>query len=346
MRSIGPNSQNSLVQQLICVVAFLFFASPAFSQKVSAFSLFESDSIVHIRMTTDMKLLVKKKYDEEYQPAIIEIFNPNGDTTSYDVKIKSRGNTRKKACNFPPIKIKFSKKNFLYPKLKLVITCSNNDPYDQILLKEYMAYQIFQKLSDKGFKTELLKIEYIDTGRDRKSFVRYGFVIETAESLADRMGGRVYNPKIMNTGVIDTGQLALFTMFQYMIANTDWAIQNLHNLEAVTDPVNKVVLVIPYDFDYSGFVDTHYAVVHESLPIESVTERYNKGVCINANACENYRRLFISKQEEILQSCRDFKYFNKGAKKETEGFLLGFFREIESEKNTKKIFCENCKPMK
>ncbi len=345
MRPIPQYLQARLAIQLAFIFVFLVLANICDGQKVSAISLFESDSIVHIRMTTDMKLLVKKKYDEEYQPAIIQIIKSIGDTISYDVKIKSRGNKRKDACNLPPIKVKFPKKDYLYNKLKLVITCANNDPYDQILLKEYMAYQIFQKFTDKGFKTELLKIEYIDTGRDGKTFTRYAFAIETAESLADRMGGRVYNPKVMHESVLDSEQLALFTMFQYMIANTDWAVQNLHNLEAVTDPVRKAVLAIPYDFDYSGFVGTHYAVVHESLPINDVTERYNKGVCIDDKACEKYRRLFISKQEEILKMCREFKYFNKGAKKETESFLKGFFTAIENEKNAKKIFCENFKAM-
>ncbi len=334
-----------LPRQLTLLFALLVIASTAFGQKISAISLFESDSIVHVRMITDMKLLVKKKYEEEYQPAIIQIIQPAGDTNSHDVKIKSRGNRRKDACNLPPIKVKFPKKDYLYNKLKWVITCANNDPYDQVLLKEYMVYQIFQKLTDKGFKTELLKVEYIDTGRDNKSFTRYAFVIETAESLADRMGGRVYNPKVLNANVLDENQLALFTMFQYMIANTDWAMQNLHNLKAVTDPVKKAVLVIPYDFDYAGFVGAHYAVVHESLPIKDVKDRYNKGVCISEDALVKNRQLFISKQEEILQECREFKYFNKGARKETENYLKGFFNAINGEKNAKQIFCENCKSM-
>lgn len=343
MKTIPRLPQFRVVQKLILIFALFMISNSIFGQKVSAITLFESDSIKHVRMITDMKLLVKKKYDEEYQPATIQIINPGGDTNSYEVKIKSRGNRRKEACNFPPIKVKFPKKDFLYNKLKWVITCSNNDPYDQILLKEYMAYQIFQKITDKGFRTQLLKVEYVDTGRDDKTFTRYAFVIENAESLADRMGGRVYNPKVLNANVLDSHQLAIYTMFQYMIANTDWAIRNLHNLEAVTDPVKQSVLVIPYDFDYSGFVGTHYAVVHESIPVDNVKERYNKSACLGEDICEQARQLYISKEKEILEECRDFKYFNKGARKETETYLKGFFMAIEDEKNARKIFCENCK---
>lgn len=343
MTPFSSNLNASLARRLTLSLVIFFVATTIYGQKVSAISLFESDSIVNVKMITDMKLLIKKKYDEEYQPATIEITNADGSIASYDVKIKSRGNKRKEACNFPPIKVKFPKKDFTYNKLKWVITCNNSDPYDQILLKEYMAYQIYEMYSDIGFQTQLLRVDYVDTGRDGKAFTRYGFVIENADAIAERMGGRVYNPKALNTNVVNKDQMALFTMFQYMIANTDWAYLNLHNLEAVTDPKTNSIMVLPYDFDYSGFVNTTYAVVHESLPMESVTERYNKGFCVSEEACEKYRQLFLSKQDEVLQACRDFKYFDKKTKKETEMYLKEFFDAIDSEKSAKKIFCQNCK---
>ena len=334
-----------LIQRIILVFALFAIAGTVIGQNLPAISLFESDSLVHIRMTTDMKLLVKKKQKEEYQPARIEIVSAAGDTAAYDIKIKSRGETRKKVCTLPPIKVKFSKKDFSSNKLKWVLPCSNNDGDDQSVLKEYMAYQLYQILSDNGFKTELIRVEYIDTGRDGKSFVRYGFVIEDVESVADRIGGREYSPKYLNTNVLDEDQLALFNMFQYMIANTDWAIQNRHNLKAFTDPATKSVLIIPYDFDYAGFVDTHYAVVHESLPMEDVRERYNKGYCISEEMCKKYTSLFISKKEEILEMCRDFAYFNNKTRKSTDFYLKQFFEDIENDKKAGTIFCKNCKIM-
>jgi hypothetical protein len=337
------NLRFGLVRRLALGLAILLIASAAFGQKISAISLFESDSIVHVRLITDMKLLVKKKDDEKYQPATIQIIKSRGDTTSYDIEIKSRGETRKKVCTLPPIKLKFPEEDYSYNKLKWVLTCSSNDAYDQILLKEYMAYQFYQILSDKGFRTELLQVEYIDTGREGKSFVRYAFVIENVHSVADRIGGRVYSPNAMNAKVIDEDQLALFNMFQYMIANTDWAIQNQHNLKTITDPSTNSVLIVPYDFDYAGFVDAHYAQVHESLPHDNVRERFNKGFCMSEETCAKYCRIFISKREEILQACRDFKYFDKNTRKDTENYLKDFFVTIENEKSANKIFCVNCK---
>lgn len=326
------------------IFLFLFAALSSSSQdKPSAFALFESDSIANVKMITDLKLLVKNTRAEIYQPAIIRIMYSSGDSSSYDVKIKSRGNRRKEVCYYPPIKVKFPKDDFTHNKLKWVLTCKSTDAYDQILLKEYMAYQIFEGMTDRSFGTELMKVDYIDTGRDNKTFTRYAFVIENADAVAERLGGRVYSPRVMAATILEDDQLTLYTMFNYLIANTDWAIKNLHNMESMIDS-SDAVLIIPYDFDYSGFVGTSYAEPHlTDVPIGDVLERYNKGYCVSEESCEKYRQLFLANKEEILGGCRDFKYFNKKTKKTAENFLKGFFKIMENQKRTHDIFCKDCR---
>ena len=49
----------------------------------------------------------------------------------------------------------------------------------------------------------------------------------------------------------------LASVFQYMIGNFDWHITRLHNVKMFSDEENHFML--PYDFDYSGFVNAHYA---------------------------------------------------------------------------------------
>ena len=291
-----------------------------------------------------MKLLVKNKYKEDYQPAVIQLIQEKGDTVSYSVKIRGRGNIRKEQCRYPPIKVKFSKKNFEYNKLKWVNTCFGTDKGDQWLLKEYLAYKLFGIMTDRGFRTKLLKVEYVNTGKDDKLDTRYAFIIENAEELAARLGGRLYNPKVLKQKLIDPDQLALFTMFNYMISNTDWSLENRHNLQAMTDSLVKAVVVIPYDFDYAGFVGTSYAAVHESLPNKSVKERYNNGYCIDDEIREKYRQIFIANRDEALRACREFEYFDEKSKKETEFFLTSFFDLMENEKKVAEIFTKNCKP--
>ena len=59
-------------------------------------------------------------------------------------------------------------------------------------------------------------------------------------------------------------------LFEYMIGNTDWSTYALHNMELVRKEDGDH-LPIPYDFDFSGLVNTIYANPDPKLGIASVT---------------------------------------------------------------------------
>lgn len=313
------------------------------AQLPSAFSLFDSDSVMHVRLITDIKQLVKDKMDEEYQPAILQILRSPSDTMTLDVEVRSRGNRRKEVCYYPPIRIKFPKQEYSYHKLKWVVSCRDSDLYEQFLLKEFAAYRMFQTLTDKSFRTHLLRIEFVDTGRDNNTFSRYAFVLENADALADRLGGRVYEPVILKEELLNMDHLALMTMFQYMIMNTDWALRNLHNIEIITDRATNSLLAVPYDFDYSGMVNTPYAVPHPDLPIKEVTERYNVGLCLDEEAAEETRQLFMNKRAELEEACQSLPYLTERTKREVQYTLEEFFKDLENKRLVRKIFVQYCK---
>ncbi|MDX1478786.1 MAG: hypothetical protein R3301_13830 [Saprospiraceae bacterium] len=324
-------------------VIFLMVAlvAPGAAQLPSAFDLFASDSVLHVRLTTDLKLLVKQKDVEIYQPATLELFRP-GDTLVREVLIRARGNIRKQVCYYPPIRIKFSKHDYSYNKVKWVNACRDTEAYDQMLLKEFLAYRLFATLTHKSFRTHVLQVEYVDSGRDSASFVQHAFVIEPAESLADRLGGRVHEPRVLREEYMDPEQLALFTMFQYMIANTDWNFSNRHNMEIITSPETQTLLPIPYDFDYSGFVHPPYAVPHETVPIESVSQRYNKAYCLSDEICESTRTLLLSKKDALLATCLATPHLTKRTERFAVSFVEEFFGLIRKSKGAIRIFARDC----
>ena len=287
----SPRSVKALL--ILCLVGV---AGSIVGQENSVFSLFESDSIVNVRLETDLKVLVKQKHKEEYQPATLSIKGDTGDWDKYEIKVKSRGNRRKEVCYYPPIFVNFPKSVGTFSKVKWVLPCRDSDSYDQILLKEYLCYKLFDMFSDKTFRTALLRVELVDKGRDDKTSTRYAFAIEPIDQVAERMGGREYSPKVMQSRLLNEDQEALFYMFQYMVGNTDWAVANSHNINAVTDTLTKSIIMLPYDYDYSGLVGTTYAVPHESVPIDNVADRYNKGFCISEELAEKYRLMFLEKQ--------------------------------------------------
>ena len=83
----------------------------------------------------------------------------------------------------------------------------------------------------------------------------------------------------------DRRQMTMVAIFEYMIGNTDWSVPGNHNVKLImstTDSLHRPY-AIPYDFDYSGFVNTDYAVPDEQLSIASVRERLIPWIS------ENYR---------------------------------------------------------
>jgi hypothetical protein len=70
-----------------------------------------------------------------------------------------------------------------------------------------------------------------------------------------------------------------------MIGNTDFSVLDAFSDEPcchngkVLATEEGALIVLPYDFDQSGIINTEYAVPHESLPIRSVRTRYFRGFC-------------------------------------------------------------------
>lgn len=309
----------------------------------SAISLFRSESPKQVILSTDMKRLLKSKYTEAYQPAMLQIIDANADTSILNVEIRCRGNMRKETCYYPSIRMKFSKADYKYNRLKWVNVCDGEED-DEHLLKEYLAYQLLNIVTDKSFETCLVRMQYIDSIKE-KGFQSYAFVMQSAEELAARFDGRVIEPKHVKEEILHPEALAIFTFFQYMIGNTDWAIANLHNVEFFTHPASNAVIPVAYDFDYSGFVNAPYAAPHPTMPISHVTERHNKGVCMDVETCEQTRLLFLDKKEQILSTCRDFDLLDSRQRARAIDYLEDFFKVIEDQKITTRIFTKECESM-
>ncbi len=80
--------------------------------------LFSDDYPIEMNLISDFKNLIKQKYKDEYQDALLE-FNLNDSViVRRNVKIKPRGEFRRKKCSNPPLKINFRKKDVLLPQLR------------------------------------------------------------------------------------------------------------------------------------------------------------------------------------------------------------------------------------
>ncbi|RLD78175.1 MAG: hypothetical protein DRJ10_10755, partial [Bacteroidetes bacterium] len=155
--------------------------------------LFERDKPLHFTLMSDFKKFKKDKYKDEYQKAqLIYTINDSVEINK-EVRIKARGEFRKKTCNFPPIRLNWRKTEIVknefsqFYKLKMVTHCSGAKYYEQYLLKEFLCYKFYNILSDRSFRVRLIEIKYIDTGKKKKNeFITWSFFIEDFGMMAER----------------------------------------------------------------------------------------------------------------------------------------------------------------
>ena len=298
---------------------------------------FQSSEPIRASLEFDLKKFLREGYKDHYQKAVFRINKEDGDTLVYMLKIKARGEFRKTHCPFPPIKLNFTRsemgQDYLnnVDKLKLVTHCRKSRTYQQYLFKEYLAYRMYNLLTDKSYRVRLFLIEYNDSRNTMKSIEDYGFIIESNTHLSGRFNGVIIDRKDIPTWNTDLYHANLMALFQYMIGNTDWVIPRLHNIVLLktADPLGKPV-AIPYDFDYSGMVNTLYAIPHENLGIESVRERLYRGYCLSSKEeYQEYFRKFLGVKAEMYSLIWNFELLDSKHSNEMISYLDSFYDIIE-----------------
>lgn len=313
--------------------------------------LFSSEQIMKITIESDFKNLVKRKYKDEYQPAVLRYFYYDTIVVNRDIEIKPRGNMRKSSCFFPPLKLNFPKKDVAvvsmkeFDKMKVVLDCKRGTMYEQYVLSEYYAYKILNILTEYSFRVRLIQMTYVDTSEKYKTNTRYAFIIESKEQMADRLNAIPIDTKNIRDQLTDVPTVINAYLFQYLIGNTDWSIPGRHNIQMIKshDPTKPKPFVIPYDFDYAGIVNTNYAIPDENLGIKSVRERVYRGVCFPEASVKNGVKQFLEKKDEIYSIYENDHLMDKNNKRNTFSYLNEFYKIIESENSAKRYILDSCR---
>ena len=120
--------------------------------------LFHSDEVIKLSIESDFKNLIKRKYKGEYQPATFKYYLNDTVVVTREIKIKPRGNMRRKTCYFPPLMLNFPKKEAVinqihdFDKMKMVLDCKRGNTYEQYLLSEYYAYKLYNIITDSELR--------------------------------------------------------------------------------------------------------------------------------------------------------------------------------------------------
>lgn len=315
----------------------------------SIFDALMRDDYLPMTIETDYRQLKKKrKSGDDYQPARLTYTNNKGEKHELNIQVKPRGKMRRQVCDFPPLKIRFSEEDLAarglksFETLKIVTLCKNSKLFEQYTLREYLAYRLLSILTDRSFRVQLAKINFVDTNGKDTQMESFAILIEHPDEMAQRLGGKVLPNNIFSDRLLNTDAFEFFCVFQYMIGNTDWHPFSGHNMVLYSQLDTVMPVPIPYDFDYAGIVNAPYAVPHELIDIHDVSERFYQGYCRKEEQLKQTLELFIKKKSEILNYCQQFPYFDDTSRKYVMKYIQSFFEIIENKGRTKREILEHC----
>jgi hypothetical protein len=216
-------------------------------------------------------------------------------------------------------------------KVKLVTHCRDWDSYEQNVLEEYLAYRIYNQLTDVGFRVHLALITYVDTSGKDEPVSRAAFFIEPEDGLAARLGGDMLEVPAANPEDYPPQQIGLMNLFQFLIGNTDWSAVRFHNVKLVR--VGWDYLPIPYDFDFSGLVDAPYAGPSPNLAhrIRTVRERLYRGICSDRIDFQDLFSRFNERREDILDLVRTQPCLRDRSIRMATNYIEEFYEIINDE---------------
>jgi hypothetical protein len=195
----------------------------------------------------------------------------------------------------------------------------------------------------------LLHITYRDTDERRKDEVleRYGFLLESDDELAARVGGHPVNVTGISLRSLDEDHAAAVYIFQYLIGNTDWSMVMAdeddvccHNGDILD--IDSKRFYVPYDFDLAGLVNARHAYPDPSLPIRKVTQRYYVGFCTSRDTLQSALGIIKSHKEEILGVLSDIPGLPQKDRNRSIDFLNQFFTRANDEEKMLKSFERRC----
>jgi hypothetical protein len=316
--------------------------------------LFDRDEPLTLTLTADFTALRRdRRGGPEERPATLVWTRGDADSVALAVQLRPRGDFRLDPtnCSFPPLRINFRSKAAEgtvfegQDKLKLVVPCKPNlTVYEQYVLREYLLYRVYGLVTDRSFDVRLARITFRDSSGGDEPFTRFGFFIESDTALAARLHAQLMDipeGKIIRAQMLRPEASTTVAVFEYMIGNTDWADAEIHNVATLL--TDGRVEPIPYDFDFSGAVETPYATPAPGLPIKTVRQRYYRGWCWPGQDVAPILERFRSARPRIQDLYRTFPWLDDHVRDETLTYFGSFFESIDTPQHARRRFMRDCR---
>ena len=339
------------------LIAFLSCCSIAAAEQ-DPDPLFAEDGVLDVRIVAPLDSLMDDRPIETYVDGTFTFQDADGSEVAFDVGLRTRGRYRRSedVCPFAPIRLNFRKsqtKDTLFhkqDKVKLVTHCQNNSKdYEQHVIAEYLAYRIFNLITDVSFRARLLRVTYVDTDRNNREHESYAFIIESSKRFSKRIGA----PDGVAARIVAITDLvpeyaALAAVFQYFIGNTDYSLiaaaegENCCHNHELFGTRDTRYFSVPYDFDMTGFVDAGYAKPSENLGIRSVRQRLYRGRCAHNDYVTGAVSLFTKHRDEIYALINDEPLLRDKTRRDQLRFVDDFYKSTETPKDIRKKLVDDC----
>ena len=317
--------------------------------------LFASNQIIDIEIEAPFRLLASERPDEEEVAGIIRYAADDGRLVQFDVSVRTRGRLRRKkqVCAFPPLRLNFKKsdvKGSLFDKqdrLKVVTHCQKHRDYEQAVLSEYLAYRIFNALTDKSYRVRLLRVTYTytDSNKQVRSFAIF---IEHKDRIEKRLDAKTMRSDRALVQDLRRPDLNLASVFQFFIGNTDFSPvaaapgeDCCHN-QVLFARDGEPHYTIPYDFDQSGLAGAPYATPNRRFGLHSTRERLYRGRCVNNSYLPSTIKLFDDKRSDIEALIRNQQGLTRGTSKKMLNYVKLFYDIIDKPRRLKSNIVKKC----
>jgi hypothetical protein len=310
---------------------------------------FKDSSMLDLTIVTNTSKLFKNNKQGFILPAAAVTKLADGTNVNDRIEIEVRGHFRHDYCYVPPLKVIFNydKSSVLssLKSLKLVNECKISNVFDQYILKEFVAYKIYNLITDMSFRVRLVNVSFADSLGKKKPITTHSFLLEDIKDVAKRNDCEQYRKSNLVTEATNRRQMTMVAIFEYLIGNTDWAVPVNHNTKLIYYAKDTTIrpYVVPYDFDYSGFVNTDYAIPDERLNIENVRQRLYRGYPRTMQELNDILYIFQQQKDKIYATVNNFDLLTPASKRDLTGYLDDFYNTIKDPKAVKDVFITNAR---
>jgi hypothetical protein len=319
--------------------------------------LFASHSPLLVTIEAPLTTLMEDRPREEYLDGTFSFSGVDGTKRTLDLKIRTRGKFRgkKKHCDFAPIRLNFRKKQVVdtefsgQDKLKLVTHCRSKDSYyEQLVLREFLAYRFLNVMTDYSFGVRLLQVNYVDT-EGAAPMTKLGFVIEDDDDVAERNGLHSIKTGDISSDDIDPIAQNFINVFQYLVGNTEFSLVRAepgefccHNIDLMSVENGAPYTPVAYDFDFAGLVNAPYAAPNPRFKIRNVRQRLFRGLCANNDLLPDTLQRFIDNREAIYGVVDNLELLSSRSRRDVTRYLNAFYDRISQPESGNASFVKTC----